>query len=55
MKNSRLPPVVIDNHQNQNLQFQTNRVSQSQDIRQQPNVGPKLGLNGPNFGPKNFV
>ena len=36
------------------MQFQTNRVSQSQDISQNPNFGPKLGLNGPNLGPKNF-
>ena len=36
------------------MQFQTNRVSQSQDISQKPNFGPKLGLNGPNLGPKIF-
>ena len=36
------------------MQFQTNRVSQSQDIGQQPNFGPKLGLNGTNLGPNFF-
>ena len=36
------------------MQFQTNHASQSQDISQKPNFGPKLGLNGPNLGPKFF-
>ena len=36
------------------MQFQTNHASQSQDISQKPNFGPKLGLNGPNLGPKIF-
>ena len=36
------------------MQFQTSRLSQSQDMSQKPNFGPKLGLNGPNLGPKIF-
>ena len=36
------------------MRFQTSRLSQSQDMSQKPNFGPKLGLNGPNLGPKNF-
>ena len=39
---------------NQNVQFQTNRASQNQDISEKPNFGPKLGLNGPNLGPNSF-
>ena len=36
------------------MQFQTNRMSHSQDISQKRNFGTKLGLNGPNLGPKIF-
>ena len=36
------------------MQFQTNRVSQSEDISQKPNFGSKLGINGLNLGPKFF-
>ena len=36
------------------MQFQTNRMSQSQDISETPNFGAKLGINGPKLGPKIF-
>ena len=36
------------------IQNQENLMTQTQDIRQKPIFGPKLSLNGPNLGPKNF-
>ena len=42
--------AIIYHRINQNAQFQTNCVSQRQDISQKPNFGPKLGLYGPNLG-----
>ena len=36
------------------VNIMTNHASQSQGIREKPNFGPKLGLNGPNLGPNFF-